>query len=147
MPSYSKTTIIGHVGRDPELRTVGQSSVLNFSVATSERYQGRDGEWKETTTWHNVQAWGKLAEGLSDRLQKGDLVFVEGQYQSYKGRNRQGADVVYWNLRAATVKRLNKREAAPQSAEPAPHDEAPAADFDPDKPHDESDIPDEDCPF
>ena len=106
---FNKTTIIGHLGQDPRMVT-GDHPSLSFSVATNEGYKGRDGQWVDVTQWHNVQIWGKFAEVMVDKLQKGDLVLVTGSYRSNKAKNKSGDEVTYYNIRADVVKRLNKRE-------------------------------------
>ena len=82
MPSINKVIIAGHLGRDPEIRYTGSGrAVANFSVATSERWKDKEGEWKTETEWHRIVAWNQLAEKC-DKLRKGDSVFVEGKIKS-----------------------------------------------------------------
>ncbi|MCB0240835.1 MAG: single-stranded DNA-binding protein, partial [Anaerolineae bacterium] len=60
---YSKTVIVGHLGRDPEMRfTSGGQSVTSFSVATNRRWTDQSGQTQEKVTWFRVTAWGKLGE-------------------------------------------------------------------------------------
>lgn len=106
---FNNITIIGRVGQDPTLSETTNSKVLAFSVATSEGYK-KDGQWKEVTTWHRVQVWGKFAEVLKDKLIKGDLVLVNGTLRSNKAQDRNGVETTYYNIRADQVRRLNKRE-------------------------------------
>lgn len=126
---FNKITVIGHLGQDPRMVT-GDHPSLSFSIATNESYKGRDGNWVDVTQWHNVQIWGKFAEVMVDKLQKGDLVLVTGPYRSNKGKNRSGDEVTYYNIRAEVVKRLNKREK--QTTTPPPDDEYPR--YDPSEP-------------
>lgn len=71
--------LLGNLGSDPELRvTPTGQNVLNFSVATTESYKDRNGQWKENTEWHKVALWGDSATRLAQRLQKGSKVFVQG---------------------------------------------------------------------
>jgi single-strand DNA-binding protein len=77
---YQKLTIVGNLGRDPELRyTPSGQAVCNFSVATSRRWTGSDGNSQEETVWFRVSTWGKLAETCNQYLSKGRQVFVEGR--------------------------------------------------------------------
>lgn len=115
---YSQTTLIGRLGQDPKLATAGNTPVLTFSVATSEYYK-KDGQNKEITTWHTIKVWGKLAEILSDKLAKGDLVLVVGIERTDKGKDRHGNEVTYHSIRADRVTRLNKRETQRTDAPPA----------------------------
>ena len=97
--SMNKITIIGHLGRDPEMRyTPSGDAVTNFSVATSRRYRTRDGDQREETEWFNISAWGRLAEVTNQYLAKGRQVYVEGRlssrlYQSQNGETRVSLDV------------------------------------------------------
>lgn len=79
MPSYSKTIVVGHIGRDPQLKYMPSgAAVCEFSVATTERWK-KDGEDCSETEWHNVKCWNKLAENCAQYLKKGSLVLVEGK--------------------------------------------------------------------
>ena len=90
--SLNKVMIIGNLGRDPELRyTSNGTPVISFSVATSYKRKGPDGEIHEQTEWFNVVAWDKLAETMNQYLTKGQKVFVEGRLQirSWEGQDKQ----------------------------------------------------------
>ncbi len=79
----NKVMIIGHVGREPEMRyTPGGRPVTSFSVATSRSWTSSDGERREETEWFNVVAWGTLAEICKTHLSKGQQVYVEGRLQT-----------------------------------------------------------------
>lgn len=87
MKNINKVLLIGRLGSDPEKRYVGNDlKVARVSVATSERYKDKDGNDQEKTEWHRCQAWGKLADILTDYFHKGDLVYMEGKlrYGSYE---------------------------------------------------------------
>ena len=92
MASFNKITIVGYLGRDPELRyTPSGTAVCDFSVATSERRRGRDaGEGEEITTWFRVSMWGRQAEVANQYLQKGKLVYVEGRLSQREWTDRDG---------------------------------------------------------
>lgn len=79
----NKVMIIGHLGRDPELRyTPSGRPVASFSVATSRTWTSSDGDRREETEWFNVVAWGNLAEICKTHLNKGQQVYVEGRLQT-----------------------------------------------------------------
>jgi single-strand DNA-binding protein len=78
----NKAIIIGHLGRDPETRPVGETQVCNFTVATTERFKDRNGDKQKRTEWHRVVAWGKLAEICDLYLKKGKQVSIEGRLQT-----------------------------------------------------------------
>ena len=79
----NKVMIIGHVGREPEMRyTPSGRPVTSFSVATSRSWTSAEGERKEETEWFNVVAWGNLAEICKTHLSKSQQVYVEGRLQT-----------------------------------------------------------------
>lgn len=83
MASVNRVTLIGHLGATPEVKSLpsGQA-VCNFSVATSDVYNDRAGQRQERTEWHRVEVWGKQAEACGKYLDKGRLVYVEGQIRT-----------------------------------------------------------------
>jgi single-strand DNA-binding protein len=79
----NKVMIIGHVGREPEMRyTPSGRPVTSFSVATSRSWTSAEGERREETEWFNVVAWGSLAEICKAHLSKGQQVYIEGRLQT-----------------------------------------------------------------
>lgn len=79
----NKVMIIGHVGREPEMRyTPSGRPVTSFSVAISRSWNSAEGERREETEWFNVVAWGNLAEICKSHLTKGQQVYVEGRLQT-----------------------------------------------------------------
>lgn len=109
---YQRTIIIGHLGRDPELRyTQTGQAVTNFSVATNRKWKGNNGVPREETTWFQVSAWGNLAEICNQYLSKGRQVLVEGRLNSEKGeprvwQDRSGDYRASYDLVADTVRFL-----------------------------------------
>jgi single-strand DNA-binding protein len=91
MPSFNRITIVGHVGRAPELKyTQSNIAFCTFSVATSKRWKDKNtDEWKENTTWHRVKAWRYDAEKAA-KLDKGSLVLVEGTLESEEWTDKEG---------------------------------------------------------
>ena len=78
--SVNKVILLGHVGKDPEIRsTPGGTVTANLSLATSERYKDRSGEWQDRTEWHNLVAYSREAEILRDYVKKGSKLYVEGR--------------------------------------------------------------------
>ena len=91
MSGVNKAILIGNLGKDPEIRHLeGNRSVANFPLATSETYKNRDGEKIETTEWHNIVLWNKLAEIAEKFLKKGDKLFVEGRIRTRKWEDKDG---------------------------------------------------------
>ena len=86
----NKVMVIGHLGRDPEMRfTSSGRPVASFSVATTRGWTNNEGERQEETEWFNVVTWGGLAELCKKRLRKGSHVYIEGRIQT---RNWEGPD-------------------------------------------------------
>ncbi|MDD2736205.1 MAG: single-stranded DNA-binding protein [Desulfuromonadaceae bacterium] len=93
MASLNKVMLIGNLGKDPEVRfTASGQAVAGFSLATSEKFKGKNGEWEERTEWHNITLWGKLAEISGEYLSKGKTIYVEGRLQTRKWQDKSGND-------------------------------------------------------
>jgi single-strand DNA-binding protein len=93
MASLNKVMLMGNLGKDPEVRyTASGQAVASFSIATSERYKSKSGDWEEKTEWHNIVLWGKQAETAKDYLSKGKTVFIEGRLQTRKWQDKDGRD-------------------------------------------------------
>jgi single-strand DNA-binding protein len=93
--SVNKVIILGNVGRDPEIRSMQSGSrVCNLSVATSESWKDRNsGERKEKTEWHRVTIWpDTLVDIIEKYVRKGDKIYVEGQLETRKWTDQQGAE-------------------------------------------------------
>ncbi|HIJ95060.1 MAG TPA: single-stranded DNA-binding protein [Desulfuromonadales bacterium] len=93
MASLNKVMLIGNLGKDPEVRfTASGQAVAGFSLATSEKFKGKTGEWEERTEWHNITLWGKLAEIAGEYLSKGKTIYLEGRLQTRKWQDKSGND-------------------------------------------------------
>ena len=108
----NKAIIIGNLGNDPEMRyTQNGNQVANFSVATTERWRGQDGQMQEQTEWHRCVAFGKLAEICGQYLTKGSRVYIEGKLQTRKWQDQSGQDRYTTEIVAREMKMLgDKRE-------------------------------------
>ena len=82
MESINSINLLGHVGRDPELKTVGSSYLCTVNVATSRRFKDSQGEVQTKTTWHRCVAFGKQAETIAKYVKKGDPLYIRGRYES-----------------------------------------------------------------
>ena len=82
----NKVILIGNVGNDPEIIEKGDVKIAKFSIATSESYKNKQGEKVSNTEWHNIVAFGKLAEIIQKYVKKGSKLYVEGKisYSSYE---------------------------------------------------------------
>ncbi len=91
MASLNKVMLIGNLGKDPEVRyTTSGQAVASFSLATSEKFKNKSGDWEERTEWHRVTLWGKQAEIAGEYLAKGKTVYIEGRLQTRKWTDRDG---------------------------------------------------------
>lgn len=96
----NKVSLIGRVGKTPEVQTVGSSkdyALTKFSLATNENYKDKNGQWHDNTQWHNLVAWGKTAERIASLITKGQEVMIEGRIvnKSYEkdGEKRFTTDI------------------------------------------------------
>lgn len=93
MTSINKVILIGRLGRDPEVRVTTQGdAICNLSIATSERFEDKAGEMRETTEWHRVVLYRRLAEIARDHLSKGDQIYLEGSIKTRKWQDKTGQD-------------------------------------------------------
>ena len=92
MGSVNTHTILGRLGKDPEIRQYSQGGrVANFSVATSKSWKDRDGNKKEKTTWHNVACFNDNLCGIIERyLKKGSRVYIQGEIQKRDWEDKDG---------------------------------------------------------
>ncbi len=133
--SVNKVILVGNLGRDVELRhTPGGAAVAKFSLATNEVWKDKNGQKQEHTEWHNIVAWGKLAEFCGTYLSKGRQVYVEGSVRTRTYDDEKGNRRYFTEVRAQTIQLLGPKpsgtEAAPAGGE--------APEFPPDN---EEDIP------
>ncbi len=82
---------MGHLGAAPEVKTIaGSKKLAKFSIATNESYKNEKGEKVQETYWHNVVAWGKLADIAEKYLQKGSEVALEGKLTNHSYTDKEG---------------------------------------------------------
>jgi single-strand DNA-binding protein len=109
----NKVMIIGHLGRDPEMRyTPSGRPVTSFSLATSRSWNAADGERREETEWFNVVAWGNLAEICKQYLTKGQQVYIEGRLQTRRWEDPEGKKHFSTEVVAAEMIMLGDRPRA-----------------------------------
>ena len=102
MGGINKVILLGHLGKDPDIRHLeGGVTVASFSIATSENFRDKNsGEKREQTEWHNIVMWRNLAESVEkSELKKGDRVYLEGkirtrQWQDKEGNKRSSVEIV-----------------------------------------------------
>lgn len=106
----NKAIVMGRVGKDPELKyTPSGVAVVNFSVATSEKWKDKEGNKQEKTEWHNIVAWEKKAEIVGEYVKKGDMILVEGKIETRKwekdGITRYSTEIIATNVQLISGKK------------------------------------------
>ncbi len=137
MASMNKVLLIGHLGQNPEVRFTGNNTaVCNFSMATSEVWNDKEGQRQERTEWHRIVVWGKQGESCGEYLKKGRQVCVEGRIQTREWETNEGQKRWTTEIVAERVVFLGSANGdKPQRKQSRPgYDETPA-------PIDDSDVP------
>lgn len=125
--SLNRVTILGNLGRDPELRYTNTGKpVATLSIATSSRRKNQSGQWEDETQWHRVTVLGDQAEWVAQKLTKGRTVYVEGalRYGSYE---KQGVRIPTVEIVASHIEPFGPKKAN-QEAGQGGQSNSPAAD-------------------
>jgi len=105
-----KITMIGNLGRDPEMRyTPDGRPVTTFSVAVNRNTKNQDGEWLEETEWFRITVWGNQAERMAENLRKGSRVYVEGRFRTREWEAQDGQKRTALEVTADNVINLERR--------------------------------------
>lgn len=133
MAGINKAILVGHLGRDPEIRTLESGvKVASFTIATTETYR-KDGEKVDQTEWHNIVAWRGLAEVIEKYLKKGHLVYIEGRIKT-RSYEKDGQKKYITEIFADAMQMLNTKKESidqvtsinPQTQnDPGPTDDLP----------------------
>ena len=108
--SVNKVILVGHVGKNPEQRVFGSGeSVTSFSLATSEKYKDKSGEWKDQTEWHNISCFGKLSEIANKYVTKGTQVYIEGKIKTNKYTDKSGVEKYSTNIVVSSLQLLGSK--------------------------------------
>lgn len=147
----NKVILIGHLGADPELRSMPSGlSVANLRVATSESWKDKEtGENKERTEWHSVAIFGRLGEIAGEYLKKGSKVYLEGSLRTRKWQDKQGNDRYTTEIVATEMQMLDSRQTGSASDDGPPRRSAARSTPQrrPDPAPDNGDDFDDDIPF
>jgi len=145
MASFNKITIVGYLGKDPELRYTPQGvPVCDFSVATTERRKDKSGEFQDLTTWFRVTFWRNQAELANQYLAKGRQVYVEGRLSQREYQDRDGNTRYSLEVQGTDLRFLGSRSDEGFSSRPSDRS-APREDHSADEPP--TQITDDDIPF
>jgi single-strand DNA-binding protein len=153
MLGVNKVILMGHLGKDPELRyTPAGQATASFSLATTEKWTDKNGQRQERTEWHNIVTWAKTAELANQYLKKGSPVYIEGRinYRSWDdkdGNKKYKTDIVanqinFLSMGAGGTQKEGYgggQDAAPRSNN--------TAETMPQMPQDQGSVPDEELPF
>lgn len=127
MASVNKVILVGNLGRDPEVRYLPSGdAVVNISIATTDKWKDKQsGEMKETTEWHKVNFFGKLAEIVGQYLKKGSTIYIEGSIHTRKYTDKDGAEKYSTEIKGSSMQMLGGKSEG--QGQPAQRQERPAA--------------------
>ena len=120
MASLNKVILIGRLGKDPEITTFESGNrKMSVTMATTERYRDRDNNWIDQTEWHNLVAWGNLANDIADKRRnyaKGDMMYVEGRLRTRQYTDNQGINRFVTEIQVDKLMQLVSARAPQQSS-------------------------------
>lgn len=105
MAGINKVILVGHLGKDPEVMTFDNGTKkATFSMATTESYRDKDGNWQDQTEWHNIVLWRYLAE---KNIIKGDQIYLEGRLRSRSYDDANGVKKYITEIQGDKVLKLS----------------------------------------
>jgi single-strand DNA-binding protein len=123
MRGINRVTLVGNLGKDPELKTLADGTPLvKMTIATTETYRLKDGSSQTHTDWHTVVAWRGLATVAGQYLHKGSLVYIEGKIRYRQYDDKEGLKKHVTEILAEQLIMLDKRPSTTQ--QPDNNDEA-----------------------
>jgi single-strand DNA-binding protein len=115
--SINKVILIGNLGSDPEVKYLdGDRAVANFSLATNESYNDKQGNRVTQTEWHRIEMWDGLAKVAEKYLTKGRQVYIEGKIKTDKWTDQNGVDKYTTRIRANVLQMLGSKEDRPDNS-------------------------------
>ncbi len=133
---FNSVQIVGFLGKDPERREArGNGAAFTvLSVATQRSWKNAEEEWTSKVDWHRVVAWNALGERVAETVHKGDLVLVAGRlvssrYDREYGKGKKAATVKHtvWQIRATSIRRLNRDQKEPEALASGSGEDGPGA--------------------
>jgi single-strand DNA-binding protein len=122
LSTINKVQVLGHLGADPEVRyTQNNTAVATLSLATSEKWTDKNtGELQESTEWHRIVLWGKLAELAQEYTRKGSLIYIEGSLQTRSYEDKEGITRYTTEIKGQVMKFIGKKDSseAPTPSKP-----------------------------
>ena len=122
MASINKVILVGHLGADPETRSFPNGdAVCNLRLATSEQWKDKaSGDSRESTEWHRVVLFRRLAEIASQYLRKGSQIYIEGRLRTRKWQDKNGQERYTTEIEASDLKMLGSNPGSHGIAPPSP---------------------------
>jgi single-strand DNA-binding protein len=121
----NRVTLIGNLGKDPEVRRLESGAVVaQFSLATNENYKDKDGNWQTQTEWHNIVVWRAGAEQAERNFKKGSTVYIEGKLAHRKYTDANNVEKYITEIVASYMRGLDKREGGGGGFQTAPISES-----------------------
>lgn len=118
MASVNKVILVGHLGRDPEVRYTPEGTcTAQIALATSEQWKDKKGEKQDRTEWHRVVFWERQAEVVGEYLKKGSQVYIEGSLRTRKWTDKDGNDRYTTEIQARSMQMLSKKPDGDSSAQ------------------------------
>jgi single-strand DNA-binding protein len=158
--SVNKVTLLGNVGKDPEIRSSASGiMVANLTLATSDRFQDAQGNWQDRTEWHNLVAFKRTAEIVRDYVKKGSKLYIEGKLQTRSwddketGQKRYKVEIIVNELVLLSSREEGaggggySKPASSGSSAASFDQRTPAAAGAPDEYSQQAEISDDDIPF
>ena len=151
--SVNKVILLGNVGKDPEIKaTASGVAVATFSIATSERFKDKTGNWQDRTEWHNLVAYQRTAEIIRDYVKKGNKLYVEGRLQTSSWDDKTTGQKKYrTEIIVSDLSLLSGKGDSGEGASGGGYSKSNTASFDQRGPSDDfahsTEITDDDIPF
>jgi single-strand DNA-binding protein len=117
----NRVILVGRVGKNPEITFMPNSGkeLARFTMVTNEGYYNHNKEWQESSEWHNLVAWGLLAQKIEKNVKMGDMILIEGKLRSRKWKDQGGNDRKVTEIEASTmVVLVKKRDATGETTTP-----------------------------
>lgn len=113
MAGVNKVILIGNVGSDPEIRDLPSGSkVANFSLATTETFNDKNGQRQSQTEWHRLELWEGLAKIAEQYIKKGDPLYIEGKIRNEKWTDKDGIEKSGVRIRVNSLQMLGGRNSS-----------------------------------
>lgn len=118
MSNFNQITLIGRIGKDPDVKILEAGKIAKTTLAVTEKVT-RDGERVDDTEWFNVAMFGKVAEVAENYVRKGDLLFIQGRFKSRKYTDKEGVEKTYHEILVHQMQMLGSKRDKAETGNPA----------------------------